>query len=247
MNILTTTDYSIFSRLDNNRDIDWSHVNVIVASMKQKLTPFIIPVTKDYEIIDGQHRYEALKILKLPIYYYIDETYDKYDMIRLNSNNKNWTNNDYLQYWLKEYKNVPNNDYEEYVIFREKYNLLHSNALLLINLYSSAENHNKFKKGTMRFSNKAKSYEVADDLLKISKIADFALTKKAFQYAYLICYNKKNFDNKIFLSKLSLIPNELVNQVSVKKFIDNIEEIYNYKNKNKINLRIQNSKGVTNE
>lgn len=240
MNILTTTDYSIFKTLNNNREIDWKHVNTIMLSMKEKLTPFIIPVTKDYQIIDGQHRVEALKKLGLPVYYYIDTNYDKYDMIRLNNNKKDWSNNDYLQFWLKEYKNIPNNPYNEYVEFREKYNLLHSNALLLINLRSNKDNHNQFKKGNLRFANKKTTYEIAEELLTISKYAEFVTTKKSFQFAYITCRNKKHFDSKIFLSKLSLIPNELVNQVSMKKFIDNIEQIYNYKNKNKINLRINN-------
>ena len=243
MNILTTTDYSIFSVLENNRGIDKKHVDELVISMSEKLTPFIIPVTNDYKIIDGQHRFEALKKMGLPINYYINSNYDELDMIRLNRTQKNWTNYDYLNYWLKKYENTQNNNYQIYLEFINEYKCLHTIALTVLCLNNDRKYHNQFKDGTMNIKDITLSHNVMQELQIINKYFDKAIIKKSFILAYLQCKKKNDFKFSQFISQISNYPQALTNQVGTKKFVENIEYIYNYRRKNKINLRF----GVTNE
>ena len=65
--IKSTTDYNKFRKLNGNRPVRPNHVKRIVESMQKQLLPTFIEVNEHYEIIDGQHRIEALKELELPV------------------------------------------------------------------------------------------------------------------------------------------------------------------------------------
>lgn len=70
--IQKTTNYSQFNKYPSNRKV---HPEKLIESIKKKdmLESHPILVTKDKYIIDGQHRLEAAKFLKIPIYFTIVE------------------------------------------------------------------------------------------------------------------------------------------------------------------------------
>ena len=51
------------------------------------------------EIIDGQHRFQALKELNWPIMYYVDDAVTGADLITINNTQKNWGMLDYIHYY----------------------------------------------------------------------------------------------------------------------------------------------------
>ena len=61
--VMKTNDYSMFTKIDGNRQIDKKNVNNLIESMKEKLLVCPIIVNEDNQIIDGQNRLEALKDL----------------------------------------------------------------------------------------------------------------------------------------------------------------------------------------
>ena len=71
MEIKVTRDYSLFKKLDGNRDV--KKKNALVKSITEfDLTNYSpIIVTDDFRIVDGQHRFEACKELNLPIYFIV--------------------------------------------------------------------------------------------------------------------------------------------------------------------------------
>ena len=96
-----TTDYSLFKDVSSNRDVDRKHVKKLVNSIREKnlleVNPII--VNEKLEVLDGQHRLEAAKQLKVPIYYVISSDVTHNDISRLNSNKKNWLLMDYINYY----------------------------------------------------------------------------------------------------------------------------------------------------
>ena len=108
--ILKTYDYEIFKRIKGNRLVNNSHVNNLVKSMKEKYLPQPILVNKDMEIIDGQHRFAAAEELSLPIHYLIIDG-GIGEVQRLNTNTKNWKNEDYLNMFCDR-------EFEDYLLFK---------------------------------------------------------------------------------------------------------------------------------
>lgn len=92
----STYDYGKFSFLKGNRAISAAHVKELVKAFKEEgyhLT--IITVNHKGQIIDGQHRWEAIKALAaegivLPIYYVIDPKATLTTCIAVNSHSRNW-------------------------------------------------------------------------------------------------------------------------------------------------------------
>lgn len=71
MKILKTTDYGLFKIAKFNRSINKGNVERLVELNKTEnnFNLFPIVVDKDFTVIDGQHRLEACKKLKAPVYY----------------------------------------------------------------------------------------------------------------------------------------------------------------------------------
>lgn len=88
-----TMDYGIFKTVSGNRNISEFHIELLKRSIKKRnLTKdFPILVNSNFEILDGQHRYEALSNLGLPIYYRIAEVTTVQDIAIVNTISKKWT------------------------------------------------------------------------------------------------------------------------------------------------------------
>ena len=64
-----TTDYFLFKPIDGNRNKNLLHINRLKKSISENYLFTVIIVNENYEIIDGQHRFECIKELELPLYY----------------------------------------------------------------------------------------------------------------------------------------------------------------------------------
>ena len=70
-----TTDYSMFQTLEGNRNLNKLHLKRLKNSFQKKYLLSPIIVNEKFEIIDGQHRFEAGKQLGLPINFLIAPNY----------------------------------------------------------------------------------------------------------------------------------------------------------------------------
>ena len=101
-----TKDYDRFKLLNLNRSLDRNHINKIKDSIVKNgyLMSNPIIVNKDMEILDGQHRFVALKDMGLDVpYEVIDNGYDT--IIDLNTTAKSWTVEDYVNYYCQKDQN----------------------------------------------------------------------------------------------------------------------------------------------
>ena len=93
-----TKEYSIFKKVKQNRIIDMKHVAKLADSIKEKdkRIDFPIIVNNNMEIIEGQHRFEACKLLNLSVYYIFAISMSIDDISRIITINKKWNMEDYL-------------------------------------------------------------------------------------------------------------------------------------------------------
>ena len=100
-NIEKTKDHSIFRPHPLNRQIDHKNVERLIKSIGAKNLLHSVPILVDAKmrVIDGNHRLEAAKRLELEVYYQVIEDADAEDMILLNSAQKKWSREDFVNFY----------------------------------------------------------------------------------------------------------------------------------------------------
>lgn len=246
-----TEDLNIFTFLKGNRPPNPQHIKRLAASIKRYgmlINPIL--VNERYEIIDGQHRYLAAKEMNVPIYYIIVSGYALEQVHTLNMNQKNWT----IKEFLYGYVDMGLKDYIILNDFWNKHNWMSlNNAVAICSNISSAinmtaqakirrngkvENRSKdFKAGTW----KTGDMQLAEtDALKIKAIEPFfpeGYNDTSFIGTMLMLFRNKNYNHDIFIKKLQLQQTALTKCANREQYKLLIEDIYNYKSRNKVNLR----------
>lgn len=240
-----TKNYSLFKFLTGNREVKQPHVVRLKFSMSQSHLLTIVVVNERFEIIDGQHRYIAMKDLGLPISFIIKDGYGLKEVMRLNTNSATWTRNEFLQSYCEEGL-AP---YLEVKRFKDKYPLFAMGSALTILTNSTAAmkgrtvNVNKkriqtkdFEEGKLVIPNVKKAYENAEAIMQIkpyfSKIAD-----NNFVTCMLHMLEHENYEHKEFLKKLKQYPTDMLPCRTIEQYKLLVEEIYNRGRKVKVNLR----------
>jgi len=96
--VYRTTNYERFSFIQGNRQLNKMHQERLKKSIAEtdltETNPIL--VNENFEIIDGQHRFEVCKELKKPIHYILKVGYGLREVQMLNANMKNWRLEDYV-------------------------------------------------------------------------------------------------------------------------------------------------------
>lgn len=247
-----TDDYDKFNIIGENRNIKSAHVKRIARSFKDHgilINPIL--VNSDMEVVDGQHRLAAARKISKPIYYIEVGDYDIEEVQALNLNQRNWTKRDYAQ----SYASMGYEDYQMLLEFDKEYKefpfticiklLQNSNAARYIHQKEYAAKQNKsgesnqkqvFEEGTWQVEDFETAVEWAEYLRDIGEYYE-GYKRASFVSAIITLMKKKQFDADEFIRKLSYQSNALSDCASVGDYIMLIEEIYNFKKRNKINLR----------
>lgn len=232
--VYKTTDYHLFMSIDGNRNKNPLHISKLKKSMKNNYLFTVIIVNEKYEIIDGQHRFECIKELKLPLYYIICDGYGLNEVHVLNQNSKIWNSDDYLD----GYCNMGNEHYIKYKEFKNKYRFGHNECMAMLSGVTGSGGNltYTFKNGLFKTTHLKESIEIAEKIYMLKDIYD-GFKRRSFIFAILYLLTKTEFDFLEFLQKVKNQPNALVNCSDTKQYVLLIEEIYNYRRRNKINLR----------
>ena len=232
--IKKTKNYELFKIHRANRQINKNHVKSIKKSMQKKFLISPIIVNEKLEIIDGQHRLIASKDLGLPVYYFINNNYSINEMQRLNAINKNWIPIDYLNTGVE----LNNQNYIDYKRFKKKYGFSHDINLTLLTDNSTNNNLHKFKEGIFKVKNYELACEYADLIYLISPYyKEFKRRRFISAILFLLKHKQDVFSMQEFIKKLKSRPNSLQNCISMRQYLELIEEIYNYRRQLKVNLR----------
>lgn len=102
--IQSTRKYDKFHLFSENRSVSPAHIERLekdpTFAAKFCMSPIII--TKDFYIIDGQHRYFAAKNLNIPIFYIIDEDGSRQDIRSRNMNMVPWKGIEYVHFYSEK-------------------------------------------------------------------------------------------------------------------------------------------------
>lgn len=245
--IFKTYDYNDFKSLDGNRDINIIHVNRLKESFKKQYLISPINVNENFEIIDGQHRFQAAKELELPIYYYISNNYGLKEIQILNTNMKNWKKEDYL-------KGFCDLKYPEYIKFKEFMNKfpdfgINSCEAILTNTVSTNTRKDKnikngsgsylvktFQDGGLKIKDYNKSLDIANKIMMIKPYYE-GYNKNVFIKAMIGVMKVEGYNHKTFINKLSKLNGHMKNCSTTAQYKEIIEKIYNHKSRNPLSLR----------
>ena len=247
--VYTTTDYEKFKTLVANRAVNKLHVRRIRDSMYKKRLLCPIIVNESFEIIDGQHRFSALKEAGMPVEYIIVPGYGVYEVQVLNTNMKNWSKADYLDAFCEMGHPV----YIRFKRFMSLYpdfsistcELLAKGAFAtrnkidksLTDSKSGAVNVRHFEEGSLIFKDFAKSSEVADAIMEFKGVHPY-FTNSKFVRAVMHMLTIDGYDNQKMVSKLKAHGGVLKQYNNTRQTLEFLEEIYNFKNQTKISLRM---------
>jgi hypothetical protein len=240
--VYETYDYSMFKSMRGNRPLDKLLVMRLKKSFKKHYLFTIILVNEHHEIIDGQHRFEAAKSLGLPINFIVQEGYKVKEVQVLNTNSKDWGKMQYLHSFCEL-------GHPEYLKFRDfmrkypRFGIAVSEALLtgLSNgKYEREEGHGvrlpTFKEGEIEIPNEAHSYHIAEKIMQIQPFYE-GFNRITFVRSMMRLFNNPNYDHNTFVKKLEIQPTALQHCQSVDQYLLLIEDIYNYRSRNKVSLR----------
>ena len=169
--IYKTTDYKLFKTIKGNREVNQLHLKRLVKSIKENYLFTIITVNENYEIIDGQHRYNALKELNLPINYTICKGYGISEIQTFNTNNKKWSTDDYVDGYI----DLGKTDYKVFKQFKNRYNLSFAACIsLLSNKFSdNGADFIQFKNGDFKVVDLNNANYYAELIISLKSVCKF--------------------------------------------------------------------------
>jgi len=227
-NFFSTKNYGQFKKTKGNRPINPSHVDRIKKAIAVRDLKFPIFVTKNMEIREGHHTFQARKELGLPIYYIVLASNDAYDMALLNSNRSQWNMEDYLNFYCTYQR-------KDYLLLRSKvleYNMPIIEAIgiflnrvgLDVNISADYKEGN-FKipaGGITRFDRIASEMKYINDIVFDSK-----KMKRGFIRAYMISDKCPKWDFNRFKSAMKSKGAKLLGSQTTEDYISQFQNIYN--------------------
>ena len=227
-----TNDYNMFSFIDGNRNINEGQLTRLTKSIENNYIPIPIVVNEKKQIIDGQHRYTVVKSLNKPVYYIEIAGLRLAEVHTLNTIAKNWNHDDYMNSYAD--KGVV--AYIKYREFKSKYNFSHNDSLaLLCGMRVGGNLWQQFKEGLLTITSYSNAVNKADKITMIKEYYD-GYRRRTFIYAMMRVFINKDYNHTEILKKLSYQSTKLVDCTKASEYLALIEEIYNYKRKNKVRL-----------
>lgn len=193
-----TMDYDRFRFFDNNRRTVESHIRKLITSIREVGLLEEITINQDYFIIDGQHRFEALRRMNAPILAKIKIGATSKDIIPVNIVRRGWSLMDYIEH----YANEGRIDYQQ---IRE---VIESNTSklstgTLLDLYADTLYMTKYIRQGSYSINLEKGKMLADMIISLEPyIPIYSQTTKFARAFSKVVKTNENFNIKRLLSQL---------------------------------------------
>jgi len=169
-NAKVTKDWKNLKFLADNRDIDDGAVKRLAESIQKfgQLQPIVI--NEKWEVIEGQHRVRACKLLGIPVLYVISEGATIKEVILMNNIQRGWLNRDYLKCFC--HLNHKNHDeYRKMKTFFEDYGLNFSVSINLLaggfTYTGGGKANTAFKDGNFKIKDLKKAEKYASQLKRL--------------------------------------------------------------------------------
>lgn len=246
-----TNDYSMFRTLEGNRHVNKLHVKRLKESFQKAYLLSPIIVNEKFEIIDGQHRFEAAKQIGAPINFLIAPNYGLKEVQMLNENLKNWKKEDYL----KAYCDLKYPEYLKFRNFMRKFTqfgiaacetiltdrLAYGSCLSDKDLISETNKSGRFtiryfQEGDLEIPDYDKSVENAEKIIMIKPYYN-GFNRPTFVRAIIGILKIEYFNYTKLLERLNANPTSLQHCANITQYKCLIEDIYNFRSREKVSLR----------
>ena len=247
--VYKTSDLSIFKQIDGNRVPNLQHIKRLADSIRvygMKCNPIL--VNERMEVIDGQHRLMAAKEAESFVYYIVVDGYSLNEVHTLNLNQKNWTKKDFMEGYanmgiesyikLRDFA-IKNDDYSfsDCISLCQNIGNASSRTLAIQSYHSKLDGSVQiFEQGTWKCGDINLAQDMANKIRMIKPYYS-GYNRSAFVGTMIVLFRNKNFDFNEFMHKIRLQPTALVDCANREQYKTLIEDVYNYKSRNKINLR----------
>lgn len=236
--VLETKDYSIFKFRDDNREIKLPHVKYLVKRMKEKgwLKTSTVVINGNGDVIDGQHRVKAAMEAGVPIRFRVERGAGIDEITEMNTGQRNWSPFDHIHKFVargNEHYVKFNNFIKEFPMFR-----ITECAMFLNNSMSSVD-RKVFEEGRWVAKDVNVARKWANNVLSLKPYFEKGYNKSIFVRALIKVLTTKGdvFDFDQFVHKVKLRPNMIFMCGTVDQYVEMIEDIYNYRRADKVNLR----------
>jgi hypothetical protein len=223
----TTKNYDKFNLLDFNREMSESHIKKIKESIDKygyvMSNPII--VDKEYNVIDGQHRFIACKELDLPIVYEVEEKGTDL-IITLNTTQRRWQLSDYINYYANKYGNA---NYLRLKKLSERHHLQPNTILILLHGTSGENVAKQVKKGNLKFTAE-EELTVNSNLNACKQVAENLKIKLSVRFieSLLQLSRMSNFKWLTMINKSLKYPTLAYNCITRDDYLTMLRYIYNY-------------------
>jgi len=242
--VYTTTDYSKFNTLIGNRKPNELHLRRLKNSFKQRYLFSPILVNEKMQIIDGQHRFLSAKELNLPINYLIVQGYGLEEIQILNTNSSNWKREDYLKAYcdlgVEPYLQMKQfmSDFPDFGVAISE--MILTDKVDGSNAYKTIDKMDVrmmgFQNGELKIPNLYKAYESAEKVLMFKPYYE-GYNRATFVRTLITLFKNENYIHAEMISKLSNNPSVLTHCANGTQYKILLEEIYNFRRREKVNLR----------
>lgn len=236
--VLSSIDYNLFKFFDANRQpLHWR--KIMQSIEKKDLTKYVpilvVRINGLFYIIDGQNRFLACKELGIPIYYMeLPSDCGEEVMFMLNIDRKNWTLENYLNYWVsrgnEEYKKVQS-------ILSECINFSVGDIIAIWQVARKKGVSDVFKNGKYTLPQKAINkirvvYAIINAIEGVVNRSEFKSQKSLVRAisSILVCGANPN----ILISRIKSYPHLFKKQADQPHYFAMLEHIYNYRTRDKI-------------
>ena len=233
--VLYEKNYTKFTLFDNNRDINQTNVEELIASMRKSGQLMPVVVTPDLEVIDGQHRLKACETLGIPVSYVINSAGNSKQIAVMNNTQKGWKNKDFLKHFshnghhnCSEYKKIEK-FFEEYKLpFRVGIALLSDRTISTANGAANRGPMPSFRNGTFKIVDLDKAKETASRLIKLKSFVPNLVKIVKFSIAFIKISELENFDLKTCYTQLEKNSSKFDKCLNQEDWNEAMVRAYNY-------------------
>lgn len=243
--VYRTDEYDVFNTLQGNRDVLAGRVSKIIKSIKANgyiFNPII--VNENMEVIDGQGRLEALKILNMPVDYIIVDGLRIKDCIALNIYQTKWNTMDYIN----SFADMGNINYSYIRHLCKRFSSISIRVIVsaISNKYIGFEISNKtVQSGNMTCT--AEQYEKATFILEyLEKFMGYIDVNKGrtelIYTALIFAYKSDSVDNDRMLERfIKYYGSDIVKPFNaIEGALQALNTVYNYRSSNeRLHLEVE--------
>lgn len=231
--VLETKDYGIFKKMKGNREADKKHYRKIKNNMIEvgNLThEFPIVVNEYMEVVDGQHRLEALKELGWPVGYRIQEGLTLDTVRGINQAQQNWSWFDYATSFAVKGTDVQKDNYQKILALHKEFGYPKSVLMVFVNKWANAKKGYKpvnFNQGELVIPNYDRTVRLLNKYRQVSQLT----TRSDSQFATAVSKIMENdtYDHDRMLHKLKVTDTIIKPMASVEDYARALEGIYNFR------------------